>query len=198
LQEKKVFNTVDNELKTFIKIIKKNRDLMQVLNFVHKLKLPNYYLTAGSLLQTIWNYYDNKPLNNKINDIDIAFFDLENTSKDRDKIIEEQINNFLIKKDFKYKADVHNQVNMFNYNNPNFKMTYTCVEDAISKWIVTTHAVGIKKEKGKIKVYAPYGLNDIFNRTVRPIKHENNSKELYNKKALSYQERFKNITIIKW
>ena len=51
----------------------------------------------------------------------------------------------------------------------------------MSKWIATVHAIGITKINGNIKVYAPYGLSDIYSRTIRPIKHNGNSKELYDK-----------------
>lgn len=56
----------------------------------------------------------------------------------------------------------------------------------------------ITKENGQIKVYAPYGLSDIFSRTIRPIKHKGNSQELYNKKVASWQSRFSNLNIIEW
>ena len=39
----------------------------------------------------------------------------------------------------------------------------------MSKWIATVHAIGITKINGNIKVYAPYGLSDIYSRTIRPI-----------------------------
>ena len=50
----------------------------------------------------------------------------------------------------------------------------------------------------KIQVYAPYGLSDIFSRTIRPIKHKANSKDLYDKKVASWQKRFNNLNIIEW
>ena len=75
---------------------------------------------------------------------------------------------------------------------------YQNSEDAIAKWIATVHAIGITKENGQIKVYAPYGLSDIFSRTIRPIKHKGNSQELYNKKVASWQSRFSNLNIIEW
>ena len=75
---------------------------------------------------------------------------------------------------------------------------YQNSEDAISKWIATVHAIGITKENDEIKVYAPYGLSDIFSKTIRPIKHENKSKELYDKKVKSWNKRFKDLNIIKW
>ena len=54
------------------------------------------------------------------------------------------------------------------------------------------------KENDNIKVYAPYGLSDIFSRTIRPIKHKDNSKELYDKKVASWQKRFEKLNIIEW
>ena len=60
---------------------------------------------------------------------------------------------------------------------------YMNSEDAINKWIATVHAIGITKENNNIKIYAPYGLSDIYSRTIRPIKHEYSAKDIYNKKA---------------
>lgn len=75
---------------------------------------------------------------------------------------------------------------------------YKNSEDAIEKWIATVQCVGITKEKNKIKVYAPYGLSDILGRTIRPIKHKANSKELYYKKVESWKKRFNHLNIIDW
>ena len=75
---------------------------------------------------------------------------------------------------------------------------YSSCEDAISKWIATTHAIGVTKEKDGLKIFAPYGLSDIFSRTIRPIKHEYSIKEVYEQKAKEWNERFDNLTIIEW
>lgn len=56
----------------------------------------------------------------------------------------------------------------------------------------------ITKENGQIKVYATYGLSDIFSRTIRPIKYKGNFQKLYNKKVASWQSRFSNLNIIEW
>ena len=75
---------------------------------------------------------------------------------------------------------------------------YINSEDAINKWIATVHAIGITKDNDNIKIYAPYGLSDIYSRTIRPIKHKYNTKEIYDKKAKSWSERFSNLNIIEW
>ncbi len=75
---------------------------------------------------------------------------------------------------------------------------YTNSEDAIDQWIATVQAIGITKKNNMIKIYAPYGLSDIFSKTIRSIKHKANSKELYHKKIASWQKRFENLNIIEW
>ena len=75
---------------------------------------------------------------------------------------------------------------------------YINSEDAIDKWITTVHSIGITKINDIIKIYAPYGLSDIFSKTIWPIKHEYNSKEIYDKKAESWKKRFNNLNIIEW
>ncbi|MBQ3474987.1 MAG: nucleotidyltransferase family protein [Bacilli bacterium] len=57
---------------------------------------------------------------------------------------------------------------------------------------------GLTKENNEIKIYAPYGLSDIFSKTIRPIKHKYNTKEIYDKKVMSWNERFDNLNIIGW
>ena len=56
---------------------------------------------------------------------------------------------------------------------------YENAEDAIGQWIATVQAIGITLKRNKIKIYAPYGLSDILNKIIRPIKHKHNSKDLF-------------------
>lgn len=63
---------------------------------------------------------------------------------------------------------------------------YQNSEKAIENWIATVQSIGIPKENNNIKIFASYGLSNIFSKTIRPIKHKTNSKELYeNPRALT-------------
>ena len=193
------YNSIDDQNKTFISILKQNKDLMSILDYIADLNLSNFYIAAGVVFQSIWNYYDNRPFNYRVKDIDIIFYDSSNISKDFDQELENKITNYF--KNLNYVFDVHNEARMHLWakekENKDIEQ-YKNSEDAIDHWIVTVHAVGITKKDNEIKVYAPYGLSDIFSRTIRPIKHENSSKELYEMKAASFKIRFANLTIIKW
>ena len=195
------YKTIYEQNDKFISILKQNKDLMIILDYIYKLKLPNFYIAAGSIFQTIWNYYDNKPLNFGIKDIDIIYYDSNNLSKEDEKELENKITNYFKALNLHYEFDIHNEARMHLWKKENENKNinqYKNSEDAIDQWIATVHSIGITKENDNIKVYAPYGLSDIFSRTIRPIKHKTNSKELYDKKVESWQNRFDNLNIIEW
>ena len=193
--------SLNEQLETAITILKKNDELMDVLNYIEKLKLPNFYIAAGSVFQTIWNYYDNNDLNYNIKDIDVIYYNSSDLSVETDIKYYNLINEYCKSKKYTYEIDVSNEARMHLWKKEKYNIDvepYINSEDAIDKWIATVHAVGITKVDNKIKVYAPYGLSDIFSKTIRPIKHKYNTKEIYDRKASSWNERFKNLNIIEW
>lgn len=195
------YKSVEEQNEMFIKILKQNQDLMIILNYIDELNIPNYYIAAGAVFQTIWNYYDNKPLNYGIKDIDIIYYDSNNLSKDDEKELENKIVNHFKKLNLNYEFDVHNEARMHLWKKENENQNihqYKNSEDAIDKWIATVHAIGITKDNNKIKVYAPCGLSDIFSKTIRPIKHKANSKDLYDNKVRGWEKRFNGLNIIEW
>ncbi len=192
---------IEDQNKQFVLILKKNEDLMKILNYLEDLKLPNSYVVAGAVFQTIWNYLEKNELKKNIKDIDIIYYDAKNLSEEDEQKLENKIANYLQDIGLNYKIDLHNEARMHLWKKANENKNisqYINSEDAIKQFVVTAHAVGVKKEKGKIKVYAPYGLSDIFSKTIRPIKHRGNDVSIYNKKIVSWEKRFKNLNIIEW
>lgn len=78
------YKSINEQNEMIISILKSNQELMAILDYVEKLKLPNFYIAAGSIFQTVWNYYDDKPLNYGIKDIDVIYFDKSDLSVDKD------------------------------------------------------------------------------------------------------------------
>ena len=195
------YETIDKQNDIAISILKENKELMSLLDYIEKLELPNFYIAAGCVFQTIWNYYDKKTLNYGIKDIDVIYFNKDDLSVERDLEYYKKIKKYSETIGYNYEIDVSNEARMHLCKKRKFNIEiepYTSSEDAIDKWIATVHAIGITKLGNKIKIYAPYGLSDIFSRTIRPIKHKDNSKEIYDKKANSWRERFNNLNIIEW
>lgn len=195
------YKTVDEQNDMFIEIIKKNNNLMKVLDYIDKLNLPNYYIAAGSVFQTIWNYFDNVDLNNNIKDIDVIYYNNTNLDVNKDIEICNKIVEFCNNNDLNYEIDVSNEARMHLWKkvHENIEVEqYMNSEDAINYWIANMHAIGITKINNELYVYAPFGLSDIYSRTIRPIKHKYNSKELYDKKVKSWSSRFDNLNIVEW
>ncbi len=180
------YKTIDEQYEFFISILEKNTNLMMVLDYITKLELPNFYIAAGSVFQTIWNYYDGKDLNFGIKDIDVIYYNNSDLGVEKDLEYYNIINEYVKSKGLNYEIDVSNEARMhlwkMEHNQGESVEQYKNSEDAMSKWIATVHAIGITKVNGNIKIYAPYGLSDIYSRTIRPIKHKGNSKKLYEKK----------------
>lgn len=192
---------VDDQLERFSVILQQNKELMKMLEYVSKLHLSNFYIVAGSVFQTVWNYQDGRDLNYEIRDLDIIYYNASDLSVDTDMKYYNMIKSYANSCGFNYEIDVSNEARMHLWKQDKEGITilpYKSSEDAIKRWIATVHAIGIILENDKLKVYAPYGLSDIFSRTIRPIKHEGDSKELYNKKVLGWKKRFSNLSVIEW
>lgn len=195
------YKDIDTQLKEFIKIIKMNKDLMMIFDYIATLNLPNFYIASGSLFQTIWNYQDGKVLTNGLKDIDVIYYDKDNLIKESEQQIEDRVKDFFYQQGYEYDFDIHNEARMHLWKKANENAEidqYKNSEDAIDQWIATVQAIGITKENGELKVYAPYGLSDIFSRTIRPIKHKGTNKELYDSKTKKWQSRFDNLNVVEW
>lgn len=78
------FKSINEQLETFIYILKQNKNLMVMLDYISELNLPNFYIAAGSVFQTIWNYYDGRDLNFGIKDIDVIDYNNDDLSVEKD------------------------------------------------------------------------------------------------------------------
>lgn len=195
------YKSLSEQIETAITILKKNDELMDVLNYTEKLNLSNFYIAAGCVFQTIWNYYDNKDLNYNIKDIDVIYYNNSDLSIETDIKYYNLIKEYCKSKNYAYEIDVSNEARMHLWKKKKYNIDvepYINSEDAIDRWIATVHAIGITKENDNINIYAPYGLSDIYSKTIRPIKHKYNTKEIYEEKVKSWSSRFDNLNIIEW
>ena len=184
-----------NREKELLDILTKNSDLMMILDEISELKLSNWYVAAGSVFQSVWNYLDKNDLMTNVHDIDLVYFDKEisaDSSAKNDKKLEK-----VLSEKFPYQFDIHNEAYMHLWHNGN-KVPYKNTENAIERWIATVHAIGISGNSDQFTIFAPYGIEDIFTKTIRPIYHKDNNQELYENKVAKWQERFSDLNIIKW
>ena len=183
----------------FEQIIRSNKTIMKILEELsnYSLKHPdfnNYYLTAGCVCQTILNYLHGYDLNNNINDYDIVYFDSDISYEKEDRIIKD------LSKLFNVSVDIKNQARVHLWYNSKYHVKYDpykSVEEAIGTWCSTMSCIGIRLENGELVIYSPYGLDDLFNMRVVPVK-KRFDKDSYDEKVKRWKRNWNKLEIIEW
>lgn len=194
--------SIDIQLEVFEKIISTNEKLMKTLDVLEKYALENsnfkdWYIGAGGVNQTVFNYYHGFESDYGIKDYDIVYFD-KDTSYDAEDIIIKDLEERL--KDIDIVSDIKNQARVHIWYNPKYgtnREPYESSEDAISSWGSTITCIGIRKENGKLVVCCPYGLNDLFSMTIRPVKRYFD-KESYLERCKRWKSKWDKLNIIEW
>ena len=79
--------SLEEQIIILTKILSQNQKLMKLLKILESDGLENYYVTAGCINQTIFNYYHDYDINYGINDFDIVYYDKDITYEKEDIII---------------------------------------------------------------------------------------------------------------
>ena len=185
--------SIDKQIIILESILKKNTKLMEILKILDDDGIKNYYVGAGCINQTVFNYYHGYELDYGIKDYDIVYYD-DDLSYDTEDIVIKRLENKF--KDLDILVDIKNQarVHLWYYEKYGIKRTpYVSVEDAIASWGATITCIGVRLEKEKLVVYAPYGLNDIFGMVIRPVKREF-TKGSYDERAECWMKKWPKLS----
>ena len=194
--------SIDVQIEILKEILYKNEKLVETLKVLEEYaqknpKFRNYYVGAGGVNQTVFNYYHGYDINYGIKDFDIVYYDSDESYEAEDIIIKD-LESRLSHIDTSF--DIKNQGRVYIWYNEKYgtnRDKYKSVEDAISSWGATVTCVGVRLENNELKVYCPYGLNDIFSMIIRPVKKDF-EKESYVKRANKWKEKWEKLKIVKW
>lgn len=192
----------DKDLATQIQalwaIIESSRLLRDAVRAAERLMPPDWYLGAGCIAQTVWNYLSERDLIAGVRDLDLVYFDAtdlgEETEIAYEQRIREQMNGATVHTDVKNEARVHLWYEKhFGYA----IRPYSSLEDAINTWPTTATSIGIRRSGLESVVYAPYGLNDLFAMVVRPNKKQI-TREIYEAKVRRWLQTWPSLQVIPW
>ena len=190
-----VNKSLDKQIDVLESILLKNKTLKYLLEVLDKSGLENYYIGAGCINQTVFNYYSGYDIEYGIGDYDIVYYDEDLSYEAEDKIIK-MIHSKVC--DMDINLDIKNEARVHLWYEEKFGRkieAYTSVEDAIGRWTSTATCIGVRYKNGKFIVYAPYGLNDIFSMIIRPVVG-NVSTEIYCKKCLKWKDKWPKLKIV--
>lgn len=183
----------------FEQIIRGDPDLMRLLECGRRLALPQWRLVAGCLYQTVWNLLTGKPRGTGIQDYDLIYFDGADTSAAGEERVIARVRDALPALD--RPVDVHNQARVHLWFEDYFGIPYaplTSADEAIDRYASSTHAVGVRLEAdGRLDVYAPFGLDDVFGMVVRPNPVLPN-RATHERKAERVRRIWPEVTVIPW
>jgi hypothetical protein len=148
--------------KDIINLIQNDKWMMGILKTASDLNLPDWMIGAGFIRNKVWDYLaGNKRETVDTHDIDLVYFDPTGNDEKADEKLSERLQ--------KETGIAWEVVNEFYAHKFNGLPPYISTEDAISQWVETVTAIGVTlKKNGELKLFAPYGINDLVNFIVRP------------------------------
>lgn len=171
--------------------------LGEVLRRSPALELGDYCVGAGAVCQSVWNAQEGLPPLHGISDVDLVYFDPDLSYEKEDRVIHRVQEAF---RDLPVAFDVKNQARVHLWYRDHFGSDiapYPSLEGAIATWPTTATAVGVRLEGEGLKIIAPFGLDDLFGRIVRPNKVQI-TEAIYRSKWEKWQRRWTCLTVIPW
>ncbi|WP_406456333.1 nucleotidyltransferase family protein [Streptomyces sp. NBC_01622] len=190
---------LDEQLTALRTTLSRNQTLLEVLDRTAALGLPDWYLTAGCLFQTIWNTVTGRPPTHGIRDYDVFYYDATDLSWEaEDTAIRAGRRAFA---GLPAEVEIRNEARVHLWYEQKFGTPcppYDSVESAIDSFASTTCCLAVRlKEDGDWRVYAPHGLSDIYNLVVRPNPVQA-PQEVYETKAARWRESWPELTVLPW
>jgi len=174
----------------FIQDVTANRHNRAILDRWRDLCLPDGWLVAGCLFQTIWNLRSGSPAEAHIKDYDVFYFDGSDLSEERERHVQAQVDEVL--HDLGVVVEAKNQARVHLWYRDDFGYDYPqlhCARDGIDRFLIPATCVGLRPAGAGWEVYAPHGLPLLYEGILRPnalIDH----RPLFEAKAASYRERW--------
>jgi hypothetical protein len=180
-----------------IDIVGRNPALVALLEALPGLGLPNCYLAAGAIAQTVWNAALGRDVSSGIRDIDLIYFDTD-LSESRELENREKV--CVLFRDIDIPIDVKNEARVHLWYRRKFGYDispYQSVEEAIASFPTTATSVGISKHGGDFSICAPFGLDDLLGLIVRPNPRQI-TREIYEAKVARWRRSWPELTFLPW
>ncbi len=183
----------------FISDVLQNRYNAVILQRLYQLALPDAWLVAGCLFQTVWNLKSGKLPQVDIRDYDIFYFDDSDLSEAAETQVNIQAAALFV--DLGVLVEVKNQARVHTWYESYFGRPYTPLRsscEGVDRFLVRCTSLGIRSVGDPVdqryEVYAPNGLVDTYNGVLTPNIGFDNG-ELYEPKCRDYQTRWPWLTV---
>lgn len=171
--------------------------LRTVLQRLDGCGLPNWFLGAGAVAQTVWNFRHGYADGYGIADLDIVYLE-----PDTDAELEQRARRMVAARLARIgvKVDVKNQARVHLWYPDSFGdqiRPYRSIQDAMSTWPTTATAVGANMHEGAISVHSAFGLSDLFGGVVRANRVQV-PRAVYEAKASRWARLWPQLNVLPW
>lgn len=176
----------------------RNIVVQALLDVAAGMNLPDWYLGASAVSQTVWNLRHDYPAAEGIKDYDLAYFEPSDLSEGSAERVGEEVAELM--RDFGIAVDVHNEARVHLWYGRRFGRDieqYRSTGHAISTWPTTASAVGVRRDAGGSAVFAPFGLSDLVGMVARPNKVIV-SRDVYEEKVARWSAQWPLLRVIPW
>ena len=178
--------------------LRRHETLWQIVGCLEDIGLPDCWLVAGAVAQTVWNIALGRPAQSGIKDADVVYFDTENLSAEaeagEEARLRDRCGQLGLKLDVKNEARVHLWYEeKFGYPIPPYQST----ADAIATFPTTATTIGVRRYGAQLECCAPFGLDDLFNLIVRPNKVQI-TPAIYDAKVARWRAEWPQLTFLTW
>lgn len=182
----------------FTGILKQSPALRSIFGRWGEVALPDAWIVAGALAQTVWNVAHGRTPGAGIKDIDIVYFDAGDLSAESEIRHERRLRRLFT--DLALQIDVKNEARVHLWYGQKFGREirpYESSADAIASFPTTATCVGVQPSGGDLKIEAPFGLDDLMTMVVRPNRALV-SREIYEAKTRRWSLHWPKLDIRPW
>jgi hypothetical protein len=173
--------------------------VMQVLQTIRGLDLPDWRLFSGAVYQTVWNALTERDPDHGIKDFDIGYFDPDTNWEAEDAVIKHAAAAF--EPPLRTLVEVRNQARVHLWFENKFGEPYPALastDEALTRFVCPAFAVGVRLEADdSLTVSAPFGLIDVFTMRLRKNPSRAISDAAFDRITTSAKSRWPEAQIIR-
>lgn len=170
----------------------------EVLERFPALGLGEWWLTAGAVFQNVWNAVEGHPAGYGIRDYDVFYFDDSDLSWEAEDVVIRAARELLV--DLPATIEVRNEARVHLWYEAKFGVSarpFVSATDAVDAFASTTCCVAVTRDNAGPRVYAPFGLEDVFAMHMRPNRRLA-PQHVYEDKVSQYGERWPRLSHEPW
>jgi uncharacterized protein len=162
---------------------------------LHDLALPDAWLVAGCLAQTVWNVATGRAVDYGINDYDVFYYDPDTSWAAEDALIRELRHRL---GGLGVAIEARNQARVHLWYPQKHGVPYPALgraTDGIDRFLTRNTQVGIRRSGSGYDIYAPQGFDEMARLIVRPNRTANFSPADYAAKAARWKRLWPELTV---